>query len=90
MACLDDRYAQAIQALRSAQPRQAEIQLLDLLADGLEEVNGRRLLGLAQLAQDKVNEATENLERAVALAVSAMRARTLPAPIAAPDGPGTR
>ncbi|HUI59519.1 MAG TPA: sulfotransferase, partial [Steroidobacteraceae bacterium] len=76
MACLDDRYAQAIQALRSAQPRQAEIQLLDLLADGLEEVNGRRLLGLAQLAQDKVNEATENLERAVALAPGFRHART--------------
>ncbi|HVO48424.1 MAG TPA: sulfotransferase [Steroidobacteraceae bacterium] len=76
MTDIDDRYAQAVRALRSAQPRQAEIQLLDLLADGLEEVNTRRLLGLAQLAQDRIEEATENLERAVALAPDFRHART--------------
>ena len=61
-------YVKALGALRTGRAETAERQLraIQLAAPG--EVNSLRLLGQALLAQDKVSEAVEALERAVAAA----------------------
>lgn len=84
MAALDDRsqsvlreaYGQAAAALREGRAGTAERQLRALQKAAPGEINSLRLLGVALLAQDKVEEAVETLERTVAAAPGFAQART--------------
>ncbi len=69
-------YAQALAALRAGRAKTAELQLRAIQAAAPGEVNSLRLLGQALLAQDKVLDAVETLERAVAAAPDFPLART--------------
>jgi tetratricopeptide (TPR) repeat protein len=69
-------YARALGALRAGRAETAERQLRALQDAAPGEVNSLRLLGQALLAQDKVTQAIETLERAVAAAPGFAHART--------------
>ncbi len=69
-------YAQALATLRSGRAETAERQLRAIQAAAPGDVNSLRLLGVALLDQDKVPDAVETLERAVAAAPHFWQART--------------
>jgi tetratricopeptide (TPR) repeat protein len=69
-------YGEAWGALRAGRAATAERQLRAIQAVAPGEVNSLRLLGVALLDQDKVAQALETLERAVAAAPEFWHART--------------
>ena len=69
-------YAQALAALRAGRAETAERQLRAIQAAAPGDVNSLRLLGVALLDQDKVPDAVDSLERAVAAAPQFWHART--------------
>src|SRR5271167_4854543 len=69
-------YAQALATLRAGRAETAERQLRAIQAAAPGDVNSLRLLGVALLDQDKVPDAVETLERAVAAAPRFHHART--------------
>jgi tetratricopeptide (TPR) repeat protein len=68
-------YGRALAALRAGRAATAERELAAIQERAPGEVNSLRLLGAAQLAQDKVLPAVENLEKVVAAAPHFMIAR---------------
>ena len=75
-ALLRSAYGRALGALRAGRAATAERQLRAIQDAAPGEVNSLRLLGQALLAQDKVIQAIETLERAVAAAPGFAQART--------------
>jgi tetratricopeptide (TPR) repeat protein len=69
-------YGAALAALQSGRAETAERQLRAIQAAAPGEVNSLRLLGLALLAQRKLEPAIETLERAVSAAADFAHART--------------
>jgi tetratricopeptide (TPR) repeat protein len=74
-ARLRSAYAQALAALRTGRAETAERQLRAIQAATPGEVNSLRLLGLALLAQGKLEPAIETLERALTAAPDFAHAR---------------
>ena len=69
-------YSEAVALLKTGRAATAEKQLRAIQAAGPGEVSSLHLLGVALLYQDKVGEAIESLERAVALRPNFWQART--------------
>ena len=69
-------YSQAFAALRTGRAETAERQLRAIQAEAPGEVNSLRMLGVALLDQEKIPDALEALQRAVAAAPDFWAART--------------
>jgi cytochrome c-type biogenesis protein CcmH/NrfG len=67
--------AYALRALRSGDPRSAELRLRTLQSVAPHDIESERLLAVALLMQDRVSEALEAFERLIALAPDCLRAR---------------